>query len=129
MNCIYCDNQITGRKKGDHIIPQGLGKFTPEITVFHICRECDSKHGNEFERIALRTGMLGTFRAIKGIKSRNHKKQPIHSPSLDKFSALESQEFAISNISKPDQTVFVGEDGLVRSANKILIKTNEKFIT
>ena len=127
MKCIYCNNQITNRKKGDHVIPQGLGKFSPEITVFHICRECDSKHGNDFERIALRTGMLATFRAIKGIKSRNNKKQPIHSPSLDKFSALESKEFAISNMSQPDQTVYVGYDGLLRSANKILIRINDNL--
>ena len=128
MNCIYFNKTVTGRNKGDHIVPQGLGKFSPEITIFHVCTECDSKHGNEFERVALRTGMLGTFRAIKGIKSRNHKKRPTHSPSLDKFGVLESQDFEISNISNPKETVYIGDKGIVRSANKILIKQDKKLI-
>lgn len=127
MKCIYCNNPITDRKKGDHVIPQGLGKFTPEITVFYICRKCDSKHGNEFERIALRTGVLGTFRAIKGIKSKNHRKKPIHSPSLDKFSALESQQFNITNTTNPNQTVYIGNEGVVRYANRIQVIKNENI--
>lgn len=128
MKCIYCNNPITDRKKGDHVISQGLGKFSPEITVFHICRNCDSKHGNEFERIALRTGVLGTFRAISGVKSRNHRNKPIHSPSLDKFSALESQDFSITNTKNPDQTVYIGDNGVVRFANRIQVIKNEEII-
>jgi hypothetical protein len=127
MECIYCNNSITDRKKGDHVIPQGLGKFTPEIAVFCICRKCDSKHGNEFERIALRTGILSTFRAIKGIKSKNNPKKPIHSPSLDKFPALESQQFNITNITNPNQTVYIGNEGVVLYANRIQVIINENI--
>lgn len=128
MNCIYCNNPITGRKTGDHIIPQGLGKFVPDLTVFHICKACDSKHGNRFERIVLRTGILSFFRSIKGIKSKNNKKSPIHSPSLDKFSEIESQEFTISNFTKPDETVYVDGSGVVRFANTIRISKNGVLI-
>ncbi len=124
MNCIYCNKPITNRKKGDHLIPQGLGKFSPEITVFHTCRDCDSENGNSFERIVLRTGVLGVFRPIKGIKSRNNRNLPIHSPSLDKFSAIESQKFNITNISNPDESVYVSSKGEMKFANQILIKKN-----
>ncbi|WP_446788124.1 hypothetical protein [Macellibacteroides fermentans] len=122
MNCIYCNNPIVTRRKGDHIIPQGLGKFTPELRVNHICKECDSRHGNEFERIALRTGMIAVFRSVKGIKSRNNRRQPIHSPSLDKFQGIESQEFAMLNTNKPYETVYIAGSGAVRFANTIVIK-------
>lgn len=124
MNCIFCDNQVINRRKGDHIIPQGLGRFSPELTVFCICKKCDSQHGNQFERIALRTGIIGTFRAVKGIKSKNHKRLPVHSPSLDKFRAIESLEFAISNTSDPNETIYVAGDGNIRYSNVILIKKN-----
>jgi hypothetical protein len=128
MNCIYCNKQITNRKKGDHLIPQGLGKFSPEITVFHTCRDCDSENGNTFERIVLRTGVFGVFRPTKGIKSKNNKNLPIHSPSLDKFRAIESQKFAITNISKPDESVYVSSKGEMKFANQILIKKNDILI-
>ena len=98
MNCIFCNKNVTNRKKGDHLIPQGLGNFSPEITIMQICRECDSKNGNTFERIVLRTGILAFIRSIKGIKSINNKGLPIHSPSLDKFRAIESQDFTIKNM-------------------------------
>lgn len=127
MNCIYCNSPITGRKKGDHIISQGLGKFSPEFTVLCICKNCDSKNGSGFERIALRTGIIGAFRAIKGIKSHNNKRLPPHSPSLDKFNVLESQQFAIANISSPNETVYVA-DRAVRFSNTIVIKKNGVLI-
>lgn len=122
MICIYCNNTIVSHRKGDHIIPQGLGKFSPDLRVNHICKDCDSRHGNKFERIALRTGMLAVFRSVKGIKSKNNRKQPIHSPSLDKFQAIESQEFAIVNTNKPHETVYIDGSGKVRFANAIVIK-------
>jgi hypothetical protein len=62
------------------------------------------------------------FRAAKGIKSKNNKGLPIHSPSLDKFRGIESQEFAIVNTSKPGETVYVDDKGAIRFANTILIK-------
>lgn len=129
MNCIYCNNPITGRNKGDHIIPQGLGKFSPELRVLCSCKNCDSRNGNEFERIVLRTGILSVFRSTRGIKSRNNKRSPMHSPSLDKFSAIESQEFAILNKTKPDETVYVSGDGTMRFANAILIKKNGVLVS
>lgn len=122
MNCIYCNNPIVTHRKGDHIIPQGLGKFSPDLRVNHTCKDCDSKHGNKFERIALRTGMLSVFRSVKGIKSKNNRKQPIHSPSLDKFQAIESQEFAMVNTNKPHETVYIAGSGAVRFANAIVLK-------
>ncbi len=122
MNCIFCNKPIIGRRKGDHIIPQGLGKFTPELTVLHSCKECDSKNGAEFERIVLRTGILSVFRSIKGIKSNNHKGLPMHSPSLDKFRAIESEDFHIKNVNKPDEDVYIASDGTARYANSIIIK-------
>ncbi len=122
MNCIYCNDPINGRRRGDHIIPQGLGKFSPELKVLHACKKCDSINGNGFERIVLRTGILSVFRSTMGIKSKNNKGLPIHSPSLDRFLAIESQEFAITNTSKPNETVYVGGNGSIRFANVILIK-------
>ncbi len=122
MNCIYCNNPIIGRKKGDHIIPQGLGKFSPDLRVLHACKKCDSENGDGFERIVLRTGILSVFRSTMGIKSRNNKRGPIHSPSLDKFSAIESREFAITNTVNPDETIYVGVNGSMRYVNFILIK-------
>jgi hypothetical protein len=128
MNCIFCNKPFTNRKKGDHVIPQGLGKFSPEITIMQICRECDSKNGNTFERIVLRTGILSVVRSIKRIKSNNNKGLPIHSPSLDKFCAIESRDFSIQNIINPDENVFVSGIGEVRYANQILIKKNGVLI-
>jgi hypothetical protein len=126
MICIFCNKEFNKRKTGDHIIPQGLGKFKPEKTIHCICKDCDSKHGNSFERIALRTGLIGFFRSIYGIKSKNNPNSKPHSLSLDKFNAIESQEFSITNLSNPDQNVYI--DGNVMSANKILISKNNNVI-
>ncbi len=126
MICIFCNKEFTKRKTGDHIIPQGLGKFKPEKTVHCVCKECDSKHGNSFERIALRTGLLGFFRSIYEIKSKNNPNSKPHSLFLDKFSAIESQEFSITNLSDPSQNVYI--DGDVMHTNKILISKNNKVI-
>lgn len=128
MNCIYCNNLITGRNKGDHIIPQGLGKFLPDLTINHICRDCDSINGNNFEKIVLRTGYIGFFRNIKGIKSKNNKNKPIHSPSLDKFNAPESQQFLITDSKNAEKQLFVNRTGQVRFPHKILINKHQKII-
>jgi hypothetical protein len=128
MNCLFCNKPVTNRKKGDHIIPQGLGKFLPEITITQICRDCDSKNGSTYERIVLRTGILSFVRSIKRIKSNNNKRLPIHSPSLDKFNTIESKDFTIKNITNPDEDVFVSGSGDVRYTNQILIKKNGVLI-
>jgi hypothetical protein len=127
MRCVFCDNVFDKRKTGDHIIPQGLGRFHPNKTVCCICKDCDAKNGNDFERIALRTGLIGFFRSIKGIKSNNNKKSPQHSLSLDKFGALESQQFSVTNISNPEESVYL--DGPIMAVNKIIVRKMEcKFI-
>lgn len=128
MNCIYCNNSIVNRTKGDHIISQGLGKFSPDLRVFCICKKCDSQNGNSFERIVMRTGFISFLRSIHGIKSKNNKKMPIHSPSLDKFSAIESEEFALKNMSKPDENIYIDGDGTVRYLNFLQFRKNGKII-
>jgi hypothetical protein len=122
MNCIYCNTPITGRKKGDHIIPQGLGKFLPDLTINHTCRNCDSNNGSNFEKIAIRTGFIGFFRALKGIKSRNNRNLPHKSPSLDKFNAIESQQFSITDSINPDKLFYINRNGQVRFPNRILVR-------
>ena len=52
----------------------------------------------------------------------------MHSPSLDKFPTIESQEFAIVDTTKPDETVYVDGRGVVRFANTIKIKKNGVLI-
>ena len=128
MNCIYCNNPITGRKKGDHIIPQGLGKFLPDLRIKHTCRDCDSVNGSKFEKIALRTGFIGFFRTIKGIKSRNNRKSLPKSPSLDKFNAIESQQFSITDSKSPEKSFYLNRIGQVRFPNRIIIKKDGKII-
>jgi len=128
MNCIYCNNPIINRTKGDHVISQGLGKFSPDLSVFCICKKCDSENGNSFERIVMRTGFISVFRSTYEIKSKNNKGLPMHSPSLDKFSAKESQEFSIKNISKPDENIYIAGDGKVRYFNFLQFTKNGEII-
>ena len=101
MNCIFCDKPFKKRKIGDHVIPQGLGVFVPELTLMNVCQSCDKRHGNDFERIAMRTGMLAFFRFINSIKCKNNKRRIIHNPQKQKFSSIESQDFSVSDNKNP----------------------------
>jgi hypothetical protein len=76
----------------------------------------------------MRTGFISVFRSIYEIKSRNNKGLPIHNPSLDKFAAIESQEFGIKNTSKPDENVYIAGDGAVRYSNVLQFRKNDKLI-
>jgi hypothetical protein len=67
--CVFCNNTFRKRKTGDHILPQGLGKFHPEFILKNVCETCDTRHGNYFERVATQTGFIGLFRLKKHIKS------------------------------------------------------------
>ncbi len=109
-------------------MPQGLGQFYPEATIMCVCKECDTRHGNEFELIALRTGFLSFFRAIYGIKSKNNPKKPIHNPQKDKFNAIESKEFMIQNVNDEKDIVELTRNGNLRFSDEILVLKNEQQI-
>jgi len=128
IHCIYCDKVLNNRSEGDHIIPQGLGTFKPNLTIMNSCVDCDAKNGNTFELIAMRTGFVSFLRSIHRVKSKNNRKKPIKSPSLDKFQAIESVEFAINNLSRPSEPIYIGSDGRVRFANFIQITKNDSIV-
>jgi hypothetical protein len=55
FTCLYCGVEFPKRKTGDHVIPQGFGKFTPELLLDNVCKTCDSNHGGKIEQAIMRS--------------------------------------------------------------------------
>ncbi|QQS06534.1 MAG: hypothetical protein IPK50_06460 [Fibrobacterota bacterium] len=128
IECVFCGLPVQDRKKGDHIIPQGLGTFYPEVTVFNICRNCDRNHGGSFEQTFLRTGFIAFLRSRHKIKSKNNKSRPAHNPSFERSNSIESKAFRITSSNYPHKEVYFSKIGELRHQNFIRIITQGEEI-
>jgi len=128
MHCIFCPNEFVLRENGgDHIVPQGLGRFDPDTTIDCVCEECDNTHGRTFELAAMRSGMISLFRIMHGVQSKYRKGKQKHNPSLDKFNAPESKQFQIS-LADGDEELHVNDDGEIRPPDSIVAYFQDEII-
>jgi hypothetical protein len=129
--CLFCNKPFAKRNKGDHVVPQGMGIFRPEFILHNVCTECDNRHGNTFERIALRTGLMGLVRLRKQIKSKNNKNGKPFNPYFDDKFGNKSGNFRISKANGDQIVPSFFDDGTVCAPQEIrLIKGDhaEKII-
>jgi len=47
--CIYCRLELPGKVPPEHIIPQGFGVFTPDLTLSCVCSSCNGYFGSKLE--------------------------------------------------------------------------------
>jgi len=48
-NCIYCRSELPAKVPPEHIIPQGFGVFTPDLTLDCVCSSCNGYFGSKLE--------------------------------------------------------------------------------
>jgi hypothetical protein len=124
--CLFCNKPFAKRKKGDHVVPQGMGIFHPEFILHNVCTECDNRHGHTFERVALRTGLMGFFRLRKQIKSKNNKNDKPFNPFFDDKFGNKSGNFSISNKNGDKTVPSFFDDGTVYAPQEMrLLKGNQ----
>lgn len=130
MKCIYCGGEADSRSGGDHLIPQALGRFHPDIKIKCVCTACDSQHGSSFERIVLKSGFLSFFRRILRITNRNSKraKRKSNNPTLDRSGDIESLKFRISSTRTPDKPIYLGDDGYIHESDLIIVEKDGREV-
>jgi hypothetical protein len=108
--------EVPERATGDHVIPQLLGKFRPEIMLKNVCRDCDSHIGATAEKALARGGLTGWFRLLNGIKSAQSKRKDAYNPLTDAHFGFKSNWFDVY-LEKDGQRVrpYVLPDGKIYS--------------
>lgn len=128
--CLYCLAPIDNRSTGDHIFPQGFGKFLPNFTIKNVCKQCDEAHGGSFELIAFRTGMLGFFRKIYSIQSGSSKKKSRKptNPTLDIIGRKAPNSLEIKSQIDEKEKLYLTDEGVVTTTNVILVYKHRRMI-
>jgi hypothetical protein len=69
-NCIYCRCELPAVVPKEHVIPQNWGKFTPDLTLRCVCKECNHYFGSKLEWPMLRQSVEGMRRLQFGMKGK-----------------------------------------------------------
>ena len=69
-NCIYCRCELPAVVAKEHVIPLNWGKFTPDLTLLCVCKECNHYFGSKLEWPMLRQSVEGMRRLQFGMKGK-----------------------------------------------------------
>src|SRR6266536_185534 len=65
--CIYCRKALTEPEPPEHVIPQGFGTFHPNLTIFHVCADCNHFFGRTLEWPMRNSSTEGVLRFSYGL--------------------------------------------------------------
>ena len=69
-HCIYCRCDLPAVVPKEHVIPQLYGKFTPDLTLRCVCKECNHFFGSKLEWPMMRQSVEGMRRIQFGLKGQ-----------------------------------------------------------
>ena len=66
--CIYCRSELQTDVAPEHVIPQGFGVFTPDLTLDCVCSACNGYFGSKLEWPMRVESIEGALRLQFGLK-------------------------------------------------------------
>ena len=65
--CIYCRADVPDDAPPEHVIPQGFGVFTPDLTLDCVCKACNHFFGTTLEWLMRNESIEGALRLHFGL--------------------------------------------------------------
>lgn len=66
-SCIYCRAELMGKVPHEHVIPQGYGVFSPDLTLNCVCSTCNGYFGRALEWPMRNSSYEGVMRFHNGL--------------------------------------------------------------